>query len=514
MKNYIRSGRPLNTQWETDEAIQAISDVLRNGSYSLLPQKPSEIDKPDKTFQNNDELWSFILSNNCYFNQYIKISNFIFTEWAPKSPGLYFTEDARMLRSKVAKWVLDEEIANMIRSSNNLPSKPINEFPPDQKESMVKSGLGSIRLEPNTINNQEIYFWGATSSGISHEGIPIIVEADTYKSNIELLKVNCGAKANIVGRLIYLPEYITAIDFKPLIPRYCLWVEELEVLSIPNTEDISISLSINYTTSRELEKLYFSFVTFNPDNKEKNLIEAAHRLEDYAKRYSNTPKPVIIGDFDSTRKYFEDVLISIKELQSGNFHPEILSHFLKIRKFSIMSIENNYNLNNSQAGAVGPNSSSTGNTFTQINQPNPQLETVPPSTLPLKKWYDQHWIKSIGKSFLLSSAFGILLYILNISNLIHFSRIWEMSIVVFCIGAIYFINRDPKYTFYRGGLYIVTLLGVINVLPFLAGQFKWAHSNPYGNFDFIFKIGVQDNWLVSLGLLTIALYLFYKQPNS
>lgn len=255
-----------------------------------------------------------------------------------------------------------------------LPIDPIREFTPYGKESMVKGGVGSIRLAPSIIMKKEIYFWGATSSGVIHEGVPLIIEEALYKQNIENIKNNGGIIADIIGRLILLPDYIESINFEPLVPTDCLWVENIKTLSIPQADEISISIAINYSSTKELEKLHYSFVTFNPDNKEKNIVNAVDWLNDYAKRHSEVNDPIILGDFDAHRKYFKNVLIEMKDLQNGNVRPEIIKYFSKFYKFSIMPIEN-YNINDSPGSAVGPNASSTGHTFNQTNNNAPQLDT-------------------------------------------------------------------------------------------------------------------------------------------
>lgn len=114
---------------------------------------------------------------------------------------------------------------------------------------------------------------------------------------------------------------------------------------------------------------------------------------------------------------------------------------------------------------------------------------------------------------MISVPVGVVLQILNVSNIIQFEYILESSVVCFCLSTLFFINRDPKYTFYRGGMWVITMLGIVNTLPFLESQFKLVHTYQNGNLDFIFKLGIQDNWVISVGLLVVALYLFFKQPE-
>ena len=79
---------------------------------------------------------------------------------------------------------------------------------------------------------------------------------------------------------------------------------------------------------------------------------------------------------------------------------------------------------------------------------------------------------------------------------------------MFCISFFVLLRNDPKYKFYRGGMFLISLVGVINLLPFFEGNAKGKVQG----IDFVFQLGIQDSWYISIGLFILAGFLFYKQP--
>ena len=143
-----------------------------------------------------------------------------------------------------------------------------------------------------------------------------------------------------------------------------------------------------------------------------------------------------------------------------------------------------------------------------VSTPKPSSE-VPK---PIPKWYTSHWAKSIGKALFVAVITAITLRLLQKEAIINVDYTLEISTIAFCFAALFFISRDPKYKFYRGGMFCISLIGVVNLLPFI--NFTTKGSQPLeneGNFDWLFQLGIQDNWYISVGLFVVALYLFYKQ---
>jgi len=145
--------------------------------------------------------------------------------------------------------------------------------------------------------------------------------------------------------------------------------------------------------------------------------------------------------------------------------------------------------------------------YEALVNPTPPVEKV-------KKWYEFHWVISAGKALLLAIPITLSLYVTNQILNLQFNYIWAVGPIVLCLASLLFINRDPKYKYYRRAMFIVGLIGIVNILPALNTQFKWTDKTEAGNFDFIFRLGIQDNWLVTVVLFIIVLVLLYMQRDK
>ncbi|WP_044233878.1 hypothetical protein [Haliscomenobacter hydrossis] len=146
----------------------------------------------------------------------------------------------------------------------------------------------------------------------------------------------------------------------------------------------------------------------------------------------------------------------------------------------------------------------------------PQLKNIleePPHIPPVKKLYDFHWVKSLGKAALITIPVAIILNFLKRAEIFSLPNLWEGVIITFCLAALFFINQDPKYKFYRAAMWCLAGIGIVNVLPLIDSQFHWTESYENGEMDFLFKLGIQDNWYISVVLGVVTLYLLYRQKD-
>ena len=66
---------------------------------------------------------------------------------------------------------------------------------------MVRGGIGAIRLGDKQMGSERIYFLGASSNGIAHEGIPVALPGSEYRRLIHPIKDFGGCRARLVGTL-------------------------------------------------------------------------------------------------------------------------------------------------------------------------------------------------------------------------------------------------------------------------------------------------------------------------
>lgn len=170
--------------WRIDFA-KIFSDILDISAYAKL--KPKKEAKHDEVkYKDNKSLWNDIINNKHYEGEYLSLNEFHLTEWIPLSPGTYYLPESESRRKSAKRNFYDEKR---------------KEYNPRGKENMVFGGLGSLRLSSKNIYSKKCFFLGASSNGITHEGIPIAFKDDDYKKLIKNIKEAGGCLSNISGSL-------------------------------------------------------------------------------------------------------------------------------------------------------------------------------------------------------------------------------------------------------------------------------------------------------------------------
>jgi hypothetical protein len=340
---------------ERGDSIDFLKNHLDTYLYSQNSlEKPSD-SKPDKIFNSNILFWQSVLGNECYPEQVIRLEGFHLIEWIPIAPGLFHTGEAQWNRREAqrnAVRLLEENSIGptWLPSASNIVSfegnplfsdiletlktnpnkKVVIEYNPDGKESMIKGGIGSVRLASKLINGSEKYLLGATSTGVSHEGIPLIIETVLYQKAISKIKENGGYYVNLIGRLKIIPKDLSLIKSYNEIPRFCLYVEAIEYVNPSNREDLMSSIAVSYYSSNSFASKRLSFCSFIPDKKDSELIGAVNWLQEYAIKYSSTKTPIVEGDFDEFKQHFDHVDFPIGDVSNGKMSKET---FLKYKEF-------------------------------------------------------------------------------------------------------------------------------------------------------------------------------------
>ncbi|NOY96108.1 MAG: hypothetical protein GXO81_06970 [Chlorobi bacterium] len=338
-KNTYISKGGIKHVHERNELVDLLLDAIEAHKYKSVIQKKNSIN-PDLTFHSNMDFWNSVITKELDESQTIKLNKFHIIEWLPISPGKYHTKVAKEKREWGMKYVARfkdtvftgyEQYTGNSKYKDNTPL----ELAPRGKEGMILGGYGSIRLASKLINNSKIFFLGATSSGVSHEGIPLIVEEDVYKEVIKYLKGNYGILADIIGSISVLPRELSLIEFDPIIPRYCFYVQDFKFNQISKESDILSSIAISFSENDYLDLKSFSFCSFNPDPNDNNLKTAVDWLNDYAIRYSNSDKTFITGDFDEIYEHFPNVDFKLKDIMNGRISVETLKKYGQVLNITI-----------------------------------------------------------------------------------------------------------------------------------------------------------------------------------
>lgn len=289
-----------------------LTEALKTALYKQVHPKaiPHE---PDLSYFDNASFWEDALSYRHFPGAYIVLDNFHLLEWLPFSPGRYFTKDAGVER----------------RSAARAMSKDRDEYLPHGKTSMVRGGIGAIRLAEKTINGSKIYFLGASSTGIAHQGIPIALLSDEYCKVIPIIRERGGCQVKLVGSLqtMTTTENYPLLNFDGDIPRYCLFAEAVTVKKPSIHNELLTTAAIMFTVRKATRHSYdrdksWTFCSFHP-GLPRERKRAVEWLIDYARRYSYD-EPTILTDFDEHYGFPCRVEFPISDIVRGTVDWETL----------------------------------------------------------------------------------------------------------------------------------------------------------------------------------------------
>lgn len=322
-----------------DDFIRILADVFDTPLYGLvrLSESPVQI---HRAYQDNQTFWKDAIAGHLFESMRISLQKFHLLEWIPSAPGRYFTNEAESSRKDAQAFLV-----------NAMPET----YLPLGKLGMILGGVGSLRLAAKNINSQFVYFLGASSNGVSHQGVPVALPESEYRKVIQIIKETGGCLANIVGRLDILQLNLARVQYDRRIPKYYLFVEEVTpirpsfedetlttvAITFPSSHDSRIpqdvlSLKDGIVTSIQKSWSYCSF----KGPSQKGLYSAVDWLSHYAIKYSKMSSPAILSDFDEQNQHFNNPIeFPISQISLGNFDADILSAYQNRYKFVILNIE-------------------------------------------------------------------------------------------------------------------------------------------------------------------------------
>ncbi len=290
-------------------------------------------------FHSNEELWAKILKGSLGHGDAIVLDNFQLLEWLPTSPGRYFTDDAARGRS----------------SAKEYWDWTAGEYLPLGKSEMVLGGVGSVRLAPRFVRGGEVCFFGATSNGISHQGLPVITPIDEARHVLEAIRSDGAWAGSVSGTLWPLPVDYSPLSFDRRIPKYYLFADRLQCDGTTNSEPL-VTVAITYGstygegTPESVGGIAinpvknWSFASFNPSEGEAALDEAVDWLGKYAVRHTKSyvnnewkQFPVsIVGDFDETQSHFDNPIeFPLTSILGGQYDNRVLDFYGRVLNITI-----------------------------------------------------------------------------------------------------------------------------------------------------------------------------------
>ena len=226
----------------------------------------------------------------------VYLPEFVVTEWSPLSPGRFHTPDAAWCREHAM-----------------LTYNPERKYPLLSKVQLITTGgFGSLRLAPRVTLGQPMHIWGASSSGVCHEGIPIAIPIHLADRVAILLGQSGGVRCSIRGRIHSFPRTAdNQFQYNRGVRRRYVLVEAIEARDACERDEILVTGAVLLDT----RKPGWVFASFRPGNLE--IGRAADWIEEYIQRYA--PGAAILSDFDENADWFSGsrVELPIRELMAG-----------------------------------------------------------------------------------------------------------------------------------------------------------------------------------------------------
>ena len=303
-----------------------ISAQLNLANYLHPPEELPP--QPDKTYADNQSLWVDVLAKKLRARLTLQLTNFLLCDWFPRSPGLYYTDKALLARQEAQhsrvfapESIGETNLENQYRVADDAPDFT-HIFNPYGKLSMLKGGVGSVRLREKEIGGGVVWFMAASQTPVAHEGFPVALPDDLYQRHFDQLHEQGFLACTLVGKLQNLPQDLDVLykDYTG-VPRLYLLVEEIRPLPTPSlTQPFRVSVATSFISDYESpgwNRMYAAYVTFYPqmhDSLERRVDWLENR---YVKsRYQGK----IVTDFDEREFHFPNVAFSLDKVMTHNLN--------------------------------------------------------------------------------------------------------------------------------------------------------------------------------------------------
>ena len=304
-----------------------ISTQLNLANYLHPPEElPPQL---DKSYEDNQTLWADVLAKRLRARLTMQLTNFLLCDWFPRSPGLFYTEKAHHARQEALYFrenmplesAGETSLENQYQVKDDAPDFT-HIFNPYGKLSMLKGGVGSVRLREKELQDGVFWFMSASQTPVAHEGFPVALPDVLYQRHYDQLHEDGFMQCTLVGKLQNLPEDL-AILYKDYtgVPRLYLLVEEVRPLPTPNLpQPFRVSVATSFISNYESpgwNRMYAAYVTFYPQ-----LHGSLERRVDWLEnRYVNSRyQGKIVTDFDEREFHFRNVAFSLDKVMTNNLN--------------------------------------------------------------------------------------------------------------------------------------------------------------------------------------------------
>jgi len=289
--------------WERSTVIERQTDLV------YLPMVDTHT-TPDTDLAvkctSNEEVWKHFNEERLYDTRRVTLEHMHLFEWFPNSPGEYHTPAAAYTRQEAYQDI--QVLPNGQRF-----------FSPAGKGAMVnQGGIGAVRLRPRQINGEAHYFMTASSTGVCHEGFPVLIPRRFYAPLKQRMIDEGAAPVTLQGEMRYVPqEAVSFFGGRRDLPLLYLHVDQVQALPRPrsNITGYSVSGAVSFVSEVDhMQGMFCTYATFDPAS-QASITKAADWIEQF---YVGQQYPgVVVTDFDEQKPRFPNAIFGLPDLLRG-----------------------------------------------------------------------------------------------------------------------------------------------------------------------------------------------------
>lgn len=294
----------------------------------------------DRVYTSNDKLWRALIGERVRATAVVKLEDFWLSEWFPLRPGLFHTQRGRANRQRANRYLLTGPGASpdALREFHNIFGRNISPeilnrfkaestyvYSPHGKTMMLDGGIGCIRLKSNQLSTGRVWFMGAASTPMAHQGIPIALPDNLYGKFIDRIATDGSICCTLTGQLHHVPP-----DFDPLyrdlvdIPQVYVLVDQLK----PSTHAANTFFVADGAVMVEAKSggrppegawdmadgIYAAFISFFPCMPNAVSIAAKWLADVYV---GEVVRGRVLTDFDEQVRRFDGTMFSLEQVMGG-----------------------------------------------------------------------------------------------------------------------------------------------------------------------------------------------------
>jgi hypothetical protein len=248
---------------------------------NLNPKKIRKIQAYDfKNIPGDGSFWHRVMSGDIIKGDYLQLENFQISPWFPRKPGQYWTYEA----AKARKDAFDRHIEHKDQGwvifdiyGKNLMTEV--------------GGIGTVNFR----KDREFVLATATSSGITHEGIPVLFRKNTWEEIESTFKQERRIEVDLQGQIVEIPTEFNSFLLRTAnVPKVALLVNSLLNVKMKVTRlDVKITPWTIFERNSHESPYAFTYVTHNLFSDEKD--NSTVRIKKYVESHDGK---TILTDFD------------------------------------------------------------------------------------------------------------------------------------------------------------------------------------------------------------------------